>query len=317
MIYLQQRWQRFLSRRLPASPEVVLTQRRLFIFPTRVGFFFLFCLLVMLVAAINYQNNMSYALSFLLANVFVVAVLHTYANLSGLILRAGRMQPVFCGGEAEFVFSVQASGKACHHALLLQSQGGSRALLANVQNQAQTVTLSCAAGERGWLHAPRIKVSSVYPLGLLRCWSWVDLDMKALVYPRPVFARPQENRQTLGDQQREKEHLAGEDFYAIRPYRHGDPLKHIHWPALARSQTVQTRVYALHEGSSCELDWGNYPGLDVEARLSALCEAVLVCEQRKEPYTLRLPTATLERGIGSAQRAAALKMLALYQRGAA
>jgi hypothetical protein len=36
----------------------------------------------MLVAAINYQNNMAFALTFLLANLFVVAVLHSYANLS-------------------------------------------------------------------------------------------------------------------------------------------------------------------------------------------------------------------------------------------
>ena len=40
----------------------------------------------MLITAINYQNNMSFALTFLLATLFVVGVLHTYANLSGLTI---------------------------------------------------------------------------------------------------------------------------------------------------------------------------------------------------------------------------------------
>jgi hypothetical protein len=76
---------------------VTLDQRRIFIFPSRTGFFFGLSLLVMLVAAINYQNNMAYALTFLLANLFVVAVLHSYANLSGLTITAVGAEDGFPG----------------------------------------------------------------------------------------------------------------------------------------------------------------------------------------------------------------------------
>ena len=54
---LRQRWQRWLDRRIPPSSSVTLDQRRIFIFPSATGFFFFLCLLVMLLAAINYQNN--------------------------------------------------------------------------------------------------------------------------------------------------------------------------------------------------------------------------------------------------------------------
>ena len=54
-------------------------------------------LLVMLLAAINYQNNMGYALTFLLANLFVVAVMHSYANLAGLRIEAIGADDAFAG----------------------------------------------------------------------------------------------------------------------------------------------------------------------------------------------------------------------------
>ena len=82
------RFRQWVNRRIPPAREVTLDQRRIFIFPSRVGFFFGCCLLVMLIAAINFQNNLSYGLTFLLATLFIVATLHTYANLSGLTIRA-------------------------------------------------------------------------------------------------------------------------------------------------------------------------------------------------------------------------------------
>ena len=90
---LRASFQQWVNRRIPPAREVTLDQRRIFIFPGKVGFFFGFCLLVMLVTAINFQNNLCYALTFLLATLFMVAILHTFANLSGLTIRALRAQP--------------------------------------------------------------------------------------------------------------------------------------------------------------------------------------------------------------------------------
>jgi len=82
---LRTRFRAWINRRIPPARVVTLDQKRIFIFPSRVGFFFGFCLLIMLMAAINYQNNMSYALTFLLATLFVIATLHTFANLGSAV----------------------------------------------------------------------------------------------------------------------------------------------------------------------------------------------------------------------------------------
>ena len=66
---MRQRFAKWVNRRIPPAREVTLDQRRIFIFPSRVSVcFFGICLFIMLLTAINFQNNLSYGLTFLLAN---------------------------------------------------------------------------------------------------------------------------------------------------------------------------------------------------------------------------------------------------------
>ena len=48
---------RWLARRIPAGKEVTLDQRRIFIFPTRAGVLYVLLVVLLLLTAINYQNN--------------------------------------------------------------------------------------------------------------------------------------------------------------------------------------------------------------------------------------------------------------------
>src|SRR5699024_2538312 len=77
-------FQRWLKKRIPASSQVRLNHRRIFIMPTRAGMGLLLLLLIMLIGAINYQNSLIYAVVFLLGSLFWVGLHHTYRNLAGL-----------------------------------------------------------------------------------------------------------------------------------------------------------------------------------------------------------------------------------------
>ena len=109
---LRPRWNRWLARRIPAAASVRLNQRRIFIIPSRVGAAFMLALLLMLLAAINYQNSLAYGLTFLLASVFIVAILHTYRNLAGLVLQAGGTTAAFVGEQALLRVRLESQGRA-------------------------------------------------------------------------------------------------------------------------------------------------------------------------------------------------------------
>src|SRR5258706_16381309 len=80
---------------VPGVPPVTLAQRRIFILPTRQGYAFAVTLLVLLVASINYALSLGFVLTFSLASMAGVAMLHTWRNLAHLKLRPGRCDAVF------------------------------------------------------------------------------------------------------------------------------------------------------------------------------------------------------------------------------
>ena len=81
------RWQRWWQARLPRTDTLELTQRNLYILPTKVGWSFAVVLVVLLVASINERVNLGYALTFLLGGSALAATHQTHGNLQGLQLR--------------------------------------------------------------------------------------------------------------------------------------------------------------------------------------------------------------------------------------
>jgi hypothetical protein len=66
------------------SDTLELTQRNVYIVPTRAGWMLGATLLVLLVASINYQLNLGYLLTFLLAGSVAVGMHVCHATLRGL-----------------------------------------------------------------------------------------------------------------------------------------------------------------------------------------------------------------------------------------
>lgn len=310
---LKRRWNRWLSRRIPAAASVRLTQRRIFIVPTRVGMAFGAALLLMLLAAINYQNSLAYALTFLLGSVFIVAILHTYRNLGGLILKAGRARSVFVGEQGRFHVRLESSHRA-HQAIALGwPPEGLQAVDVPTQGGSEC-ELSVPARRRGWLRPGRLRVESRFPLGILVAWSWVDLDQALLVYPRPLPGELPLLGGVSDDtyEQGARTHGQGaDDFQGLKDYQPGDSKRRLHWKAYSRGQGLLVKDFASVSGRDLCLDFAALSG-DAEMRLSLLCHWVLQLSERQQPFALRLPGHELAPDTGDAHREACLRALALF-----
>jgi uncharacterized protein (DUF58 family) len=264
------------------------------------------------VTAINYQNNMSFALTFLLATLFIIAVLHTYANLSGLTIRALRANAAFPGQQSEFSIQVERSRQREHFALHLKWPESTESLVNLADQDAVQVHLHMPVGTRGWFSPGRLLLESTYPLGLLRCWTWVDLDLAAMVYPQPLACPELPGLASDQPDGAAVPVMGSDDFYGFRSYRRGDSLRHVHWKGLARGQDLQTKQYGAYANRSVWLDWEQFAGLGTEQRLSHLCYWALEFESRDEEYGLRLPGVVLEPGVGERHRERVLQALALH-----
>ncbi|MCW5672314.1 MAG: DUF58 domain-containing protein, partial [Hydrogenophaga sp.] len=92
--------QSWLHSRLPRRDTLTLTQRNVYILPTRAGWMLALTLLLLLVASINYQLNLGYLLTFLLAGCAVVGMHVCHGNLRGTTLHLSPPDPVHAGQAA-------------------------------------------------------------------------------------------------------------------------------------------------------------------------------------------------------------------------
>src|SRR4029434_4826336 len=101
-LQLTGRFGRWLDRRIPPSPRITLSQRSIFIFPTITGFAFGGLVVWLVLGAINYQNSLVYAVAFLLGSLFLVTILYTFRNLSGLTIELIAAGVGYVGEDVEF-----------------------------------------------------------------------------------------------------------------------------------------------------------------------------------------------------------------------
>ena len=309
-----ERFNRWLNRRMPPANSVTLDQKKIFILPTRQGIYFALLVCAMVMAGINYQNSLVFALAFLLAGLFMVGMLHTYRNLSGLTLVAEPARPTFAGDDAEFTIVLKRLGDRTYESLQVGWDPAFLAVADLLEGQEDRVKSYVKAKKRGRLNPGRFLIQTNFPLGLFRAWSWVDLDMLTLVYPKPIPGGDLPASDSTSDEEGELVLRDGaEDFYGLREYQPGDPIRHIAWKAFARSETLMTKQYAAYADRRVWLEWDHFPGMDRENRLSRLCYWVLRLNSSNDEYGLRLPGIEIEPARGESHRESVLKALALFE----
>lgn len=303
----------WLDRRLPPANSVTLGLRTIFILPTREGMSFAMMMFLMVIAAINYQNSLIFAVAFLLGSLFVVSILHTYRNMSGLTISAGATRAAFAGEDAEFSVSISRSGERTFEAIQLGWDGSMLQVADLVDDEESKIRLYVETSKRGRLDPGRLLVQTNYPVGLFRAWSWVDLDMSALVYPRPQFAGSIPPALGISNEGELLHREGVDDFFGLREYRHGDGLRHIAWKSYARTNQLFTKQFAAYVDRRVWLEWDYFSGMDRESRLSRLCYWVVQLSKTANAYGLRLPGEEIAPASGPEHRQEVLKMLALYE----
>ena len=296
-----------------SNHEAVLGTRQIFILPTRHGLLFMLVLVALALAAVNYSNALAYLLTFLLASMAVVSLLHTQRNLLKLRVSATGGEPVFAGAPALFRVCLR-NDHAARYALRVESTHALLPAFDIPAHDTRCVALSVPTNQRGWLDCPPLTLASVYPLSITRAWSrHLTMPARCLVYPKPADEAPVLS--TAGTEGEGQPGLLqdGDDYTGLRAYQPGDALARISWKTLARGQGLHTKEFHTALGENQWLDWDRFAPHDTETRLSLLCRAVLDAEASGLTYGLRLPGAILEPDNGARHQHRCLEALALYE----
>jgi uncharacterized protein (DUF58 family) len=298
-------------RALPG--EAILQRRGLYMLPTRHGWLLAVVVMVLLLAAINYENSLAYGLAFLLAAVAIVSMLSTDRNLLHLRVRAGAATAVFAGEVAVFRLHLLNEGALPRYGIALMRAKEEVARVDIAPGATGTVELRVPATRRGWLALPAFHLVTRFPLGILYSWSRrIALEARCLVYPSPSPPWPWRTQSATEAAANARPIAGGDDFSGVREYRPGDSPRQIDWKSAARGRGLLTKEFAGGLSETLWFDLARAPAPDLETRLSMICRAVLDAELAGCLYGLRVGTNVIEPDGGELHQQRCLRALALY-----
>ena len=319
---LQRRIDQWALKRLPQSDALRLSQRNIYVLPTGAALFLLGTLTILLIASINYQANLGFLLTFMLAGCAFMSVLVGHSSLRGLKLQLTPPAPVFAGTPARLVCQLSHLDSKVHMGLYLRLKSAPHArvdrgqLHAVLPDSTETIEVLAPSLPRGIHPCPPLRLQTLYPLGVFRIWALWQPSSVLMVYPYPEDNAPPlpisyaPAQAGAGAAQAQSFELEG-----LRSYQRGDPLKTIVWKKTATAMATGSGEWVRRESialNETELSLNlEATGLSHhEAALSRLCAWALAAEAQGLTYGVNLPSQTIAAGRGAQHLQHCLRSLA-------
>ena len=327
--YLQTRFRAWFENRLPMTDHVTLTQRTVYILPTRPGLMLAVTLLTLLVASINYQLNLGYLLTFLLTGSALVGMHVCHGTLRGLAMHLLAPSANYAGAMAAFDIKLSNERRSIRHGIGLsvlsptvKSTKQDHWSWADVPAQgSSTVQVAFKPERRGLHRLPTLTAETRFPLGTFRVWTVWRPAAQVLVYPTPEANPPSlpPGEPRSGGATHIAQAQTSAEFDGVRAYRRGDPLKLVVWKKAAKADENDSResgglvVRDTQQAQRHELwlDFAQAGAGGKEQKLSRLCAWVLAAEKLALDYGLRLPALEIKPASGEAHKRQCLEALAL------
>ncbi len=255
--------------------------------PRRFGLGLAIITVAMLLAAVNYGNNLIFLIAFMMIALMINSAWQGWRALSGVqtrIIPPG-MRAAGEAGTVSIEFTSQATVPPLQVDAGLEETIGYTAL----SPRGSTIISMTLPGEpRGYLPLPEITLETPYPLGLWTVRRRLSPGIGQWIHPAPIEGLDRA-RQTESDGSGDQSSLEG-DPTRLRSYHPGDPIRHVVFRHYAKTGQLLTR----HPEADSErpdpeiIDYEAFAG-PRETRLSAMTERLMHLDRAQRPWVLRLP----------------------------
>jgi uncharacterized protein (DUF58 family) len=308
-----ERVQRWARKRQGSDRHVTrLESNRIYILPTGVGFVFALMTFAMLLGSMNYNNNLSFVLTFLLGGLGLVSMHQCQRNLVGLELSFAGVDPVFAGQSAQFRIAITNHSRNVRYHIQLYAKTISSEVLDLAPGDSKVFRLAIPTDKRGYVPLERFGIRTLFPFELFRAWAWLHMDLNGLVYPRPAEHAPEPPPTQSAQGHRQHDARGEEDFAGLRKFHEGDSPRHVAWKAYARSGDLFSKQFAGADTSSQWFDFDQVDKMETEERLSVITRWIIDADRTQRDYGMRIPGAEFPPAHGEAHRHLCLKALALF-----
>ncbi|MFP3942112.1 MAG: DUF58 domain-containing protein, partial [Thermoanaerobaculia bacterium] len=209
---------------------------------TKVGLWYVLFAVLVAIAATNTGNNALYLVVAVMLGALVVSGISSRQNVGGLEADLTIEGDVFANqpAQARFVLRNPSRWLPRWFLLISASRGGVPRLVPYLPaGGTSRGRLELLLPRRGRRRVPAVHLASLFPFGFFRKGVRYHTDREILVYPEIYPAATAEVERTARSGEVAADRAGwGHDLYALRPFRHGDDPRGIHWKQTARTGRI-------------------------------------------------------------------------------
>ena len=291
---------------------IEVSTRRVYILPTRAGFAFAGLVFVMLLAGLNYSNSVALLLTFVLGGFGLIAMHLCHRNLVGLALRDVATRDAFAGEHGGVRLTLDNAADTPRIGIEAATEATERVTLDIKTGGSARADLALPLERRGRVSVDRLKLSTAFPFGLFRAWTYVHLRIDVVAWPVPRGRREPPAEAATGGDAPAVHRVGDEEWAGLREFRDGDSPRQVAWGAYARGRGLLVKTYQSPAAHHRTFDLAQVPGGDLEARLEQLSAWIVAAQARGERYGLTLARESIPPDTGTKHRERCLRELALY-----
>jgi len=291
---------------------VVLERRRLYILPTRAGLAFAALVFVMLLAGLNYTNSVALMITFVLAGFGMIAMHLCHRNLAGITVREISTVDAFAGEHGRIRITLENGADTPRIGIEVAADTTERVARDVPAAGTARADLVLPLPRRGRASIDRIRLSTAFPFGLFRAWTYVHLRVDVLAWPAPRGRRDPPDEAATGGSAPAVHRAGDEEWAGLREFRSGDSPRQVAWAAYARGRGLLVKTYQSPAAHHRTFDLAKVTGKDLETRLEQLSAWIVAAHARGERYGLVLGAQAIPPDTGAQHREHCLRDLALY-----
>jgi uncharacterized protein (DUF58 family) len=236
------------------------TRPKVFIVPTKLGFFYIGITFSTFMMGLIYTNNMTLLVAFLLFSFLVVSMVLTNNQLLHLDLEKNNIKDGYASKPLEGQLSYQS--EATPQGLHLELKDIIAPMKQSFPTSSQFLLNNLP---RGQYHFERTKLFSTAPAGLFYAWRYYQIPVKFYVYPYPQEV----SQDTYFSKDVNGPLPIEQDFAYHIPYERGMSAKRIDWKIYARNDQLYWKKHEVLNNESYHFDLSVMQG-DLESRLQQL-----------------------------------------------
>ena len=259
-----------------------LNKKNIFVFPNfrgfQVGFLVFFCF----TASIFYQINFSLLLSIIIFIIFFISIILSFQNLNKLTI-SSHDHLIAVNEDSKLYIFIKNNSENDKLNINLKIDETSVKTLKTIKKTLKT-NINHTYKKRGTFAFPTLSIFSQFPFGIVRSSSYLNLNNKAIVHPKPELPP----KKILNLHNLDNLNNSNYEFDNISEYEAGENQSRIAWKqSISKNKLLSKKFINENKVSNILIDIDKIDAVTFEKKLSYATYLILKSYKEKISFSLK------------------------------